>query len=113
MDTAAELHLYAGRLRCTRLGLWVDPCEVVSVCSQVDTAVELHLYAGHLGLWVDPCEVVSVCSQVDTAVELHLYAGRPREALQLLMQRLSDALPGSLTNAAKGASQHTRSSEVC
>lgn len=41
--------------------------------------------------------------QVDTAVELHLYAGRPREALQLLMQRLSDALPGSLTNAAKGA----------
>ena len=42
--------------------------------------------------------------QVDTAVELHLYAGRPREALQLLMQRLSDALPGSLTNAAKGTS---------
>lgn len=37
-------------------------------------------------------------------MELHLYAGRPREALQLLMQRLSDALPGSLTNAAKGAS---------
>ena len=36
-------------------------------------------------------------------MELHLYAGRPRAALQLLMQRLSDALPGSLTNAAKGA----------
>lgn len=41
--------------------------------------------------------------QVDCAIELHLYAGRPRAALALITQRLSDALPGSLTNTAKGA----------
>lgn len=40
---------------------------------------------------------------MDCAIELHLYAGRPRAALALITQRLSDALPGSLTSTAKGA----------
>jgi hypothetical protein len=53
-----------------------------------------------LGAVAAACEAAA---EVDAAVELHLYAGRPRAALALLMQRFSDALPGSLTNEAKGA----------
>ena len=53
-----------------------------------------------LGAVAAACEAAA---EVDAAVELHLYAGRPRAALALLMQRYSDALPGSLTNEAKGA----------
>jgi hypothetical protein len=49
--------------------------------------------------------VASECeraAQMDWAVELYLYAGRPRSALTLINQQLSNALQPALTDAAKG-----------
>jgi len=42
-------------------------------------------------------------AQMDWAVELYLYAGRPRAALALITQQLSNALQPALSDSTKGA----------
>lgn len=41
--------------------------------------------------------------QLEEAVELFMFAGRPRQALRILTQRLSDAVEGAATDAGRGS----------
>ncbi len=40
--------------------------------------------------------------QLEEAVELFMFAGRPRQALRILAQRLSDAVEGAAADASRG-----------
>ena len=40
--------------------------------------------------------------QLEEAVELFMFAGRPRQALRILNQRLSDAVEAAATDASRG-----------
>ena len=48
-----------------------------------------------------PCP--SPLLQLEEAVELFMFAGRPRQALRILAQRLSDAVEGAAADASRGA----------
>ena len=40
--------------------------------------------------------------QLEEAVELFMFAGRPRQALRILAQRMSDAVEGAAADASRG-----------
>lgn len=45
--------------------------------------------------------------QLEEAVELFMFAGRPRQALRILNQRLSDAVEAAATSTARGGGAHS------